>query len=87
MRGAPQHFEPALRRTFNTNNDSVEHWDGFPYLKQLENITDSGSQPPPPILPRPGTYPGAGAPLSDYIAEPWEPNTQDCVETNLHINP
>jgi hypothetical protein len=33
------------------------------------------------------TYPGADAPLSNYIAPPWDPNTQDCLQTNLQNNP
>jgi hypothetical protein len=73
---APRHLEPTQRREFNGNKDSVEDLHGFSYLDQLEHITDSESQPPPTALPGSETYPGAGAPLSDYIAEPWECDTQ-----------
>jgi hypothetical protein len=65
----------------------VQDLDTFPYLEQLEHITHSKSQPPPPPLPQTETYPGAGAPLGDYIAEPWERDTQGCLETNLQHNP
>jgi hypothetical protein len=58
----------------------------FPYLKLVENIADSESQPSPPPLPQTETYSGAGAPLSDYIAEQWERDAHSCLETNLQYN-
>jgi len=87
IRSTPQCVEPAQLCEFNTNKDSVEDLDAFPYLVHVENITDSESQPPPTHLPRTEKYPGAGAPLSEYIAEPWEPNAQGCLERNVQSNP
>jgi hypothetical protein len=78
---------PAQHREFNANKDSVKHLEAFPYREHIENIPDSEFQPLPPPLPQTDSYPGAGAPLTNYIAAPWEPDTQGCLETNLRNNP
>jgi len=84
---APRRVEPAQCREHYTNKHSVEVVGAFPYLKHVENITDSESQPPQPALRGVETYPGTGPPLSDYIAESWERNAQGSLETKLQNNP
>jgi hypothetical protein len=83
----PQRVEPAQRREFNPNKDSVEDLDTFAYLEHVEKITDSEALPSPHPLPRTKTYPGAGAPMSDYIPGLWERDAHGSLETNLHNNP
>jgi hypothetical protein len=60
--------------------------DAFPYLEQVENITDSESQPLPRPLSQTETYSGSGTLLSDYMAEPWERDPQGFLGRNLQNN-
>jgi hypothetical protein len=85
--GAPRRIESGKRREFNANKDSVEVLDAFPCLERIEIIADSDSQPAQRLPPRKETYPGAGAPLSDYIAEAWERDAQDFLHMHLQNNP
>jgi hypothetical protein len=68
----PRQDEPAHGRDINAIEDSVEDLDPLPDLAPDENNRDSESQPAPPPLPQRKTPPGAGAPLTDHITEPWE---------------
>jgi hypothetical protein len=61
--------------------------DTLPYLETVGHIADSISQQPPPPLPWTDTFPGAGASLKNYIAEPLERDAQCCLERNLQNNP
>ena len=83
----PRQVEPTQHREFNANEDSNEDLDAFPYLEHVENIVGSESQLPP--FPELWTeiYPGAGAPLIDYIAETLERDGHGSLETNLQNNP
>jgi hypothetical protein len=83
---APRCIEPAQHPELNANKDSVEDFDAFAYHEHVEIITDSETQPPPP-LPQTDICSGASAPLIHCRAEPWEPNAQGCLETNQQINP
>jgi hypothetical protein len=65
----------------------VEDWDALADLQHIGTIADVKTQPPPHPLPQSETYPGTGAPLSDYIAETWESNAQGCLEINLQNHP
>jgi hypothetical protein len=79
--------EPAHGREFNSNNDSVEEWDAFPYLEQAENIANSESEPLPHPPLRTETYLSAGAPLRVYIAVPGEFDAHGFIELHLQLNP
>ena len=79
----PQRVEPAQRREFDTNMDSVEDLDAVPYIDFVENIADSMSQTPQPPLPLMETNPGAGAPLIDNSSKHWERDGRGFHERNL----
>jgi len=87
IRSAPRRLEPAQPGEFNADKDSVEELEVFPYLEHVQNITDSQSQLQPPPLPQMDSYPGAGAALIEYIAEPWELDAPGCFDTNRQNNP
>jgi len=78
---------PVQHHEFNANTDSIEDLDAFPYLQHFQTIAETGSHRPHPPLPPMQTFPGAGTPLSNYIAAPWERDTEGCLEKNLQNNP
>jgi hypothetical protein len=82
----PRRIEPAQRREFNANKYTVKDFDAFRYLEHVETIADMVSQPLPPVR-RTDIYPGAGAPLINYLGEQCERNAQGCLETKLQNNP
>jgi hypothetical protein len=87
VRSMPRGVEPAQRRVFNPSIHSLGDLDHFPYLEHLQHITEWESLPQPPPLPRTETYPGAGAPLSDYIALSWGPDAEGFRQTYIQHNP
>jgi hypothetical protein len=86
IRSTPRRVEPAEHREYSANKDSIEVLYAVPCLEHVENISDSASQPPPPLLQM-EIYPGGSTPLIDYIAEPWDHDAQGFLGTNLQIKP
>jgi hypothetical protein len=82
----PRCVEPTQHDEFNADKYSVKDFDGIPNLQHPEHVADLESQPAPPPLPGTETNPGASSPQSNYIAEPWERDTQGCLQTNLQNN-
>jgi hypothetical protein len=58
-----------------------------PYIKHDEIIANLKSQPPPSHLPLTDTNRGTGALLSVCISEPWERDSQGCLEMKVHTSP
>jgi len=83
VRSALRRVESAQRRELNANKDSLNEMDAALYIENFENIADLESQPLPPPLLWAETYPGAGAPLCDYTAEPGKRDIQGFLGTNL----
>jgi hypothetical protein len=67
--------------------DSVKHLHTSDCLKHVENIADTKSHPQQSLLPQMETHPGAGAALTDYIAEPGEHDALGYDLANLQNNP
>jgi len=84
---APQCVEPAPRREFNTDKESIKDVELFPYLEHVKTTADTAILPQPPTPRRREIFSGAGVALSDYMAEWWESDTLGCVETIELNNP
>jgi hypothetical protein len=83
----PRHFKPPQHHKVNANIALVENCYEFAYLIAIEIHPVLESRASPARLPQVEIYPWAGAPLSDYIAEPLECCTQGCLWTNLLNDP
>jgi hypothetical protein len=86
VRSVPQCVDATQGGDLNTNKDSVEDLDVYPYLEHIETIADTESQPYSPPQLHTDTYPGAGAPLCKSIAYPWEPDAQGFLQMYLQNN-
>jgi len=82
----PQCGEPAQWHEIYSKKECVEHLDMFPSLEHVQIITESESQLPPPRHLLTELYPSSGAPLSDFIIDPWERDTQGYLETIVQIS-
>jgi protocatechuate 3,4-dioxygenase beta subunit len=87
IRSDSQCVDPAQSWKFNTNQDCGADFDLVVYLAQVENIAEAVVQPPAPPLLQMKTHLGNCAPLSRYLADRWQCDTQGFLETNMQHNP